>query len=111
MRILPVPDTLPAAFIREYVGVGGLSLLVRFRWSTRMGLWCMDVQAGDGDPVVHGRRITTEVPLLDRQVHEPPITGDVFAFRRGSGDEPPGREELGDSVFLAHLNESEYNEL
>jgi hypothetical protein len=86
----------------------GVTYYFDFQWNFREEAWFMSILDADLDPILSGRRIVLNFPLL-RLVDERRPPGQILALAE-TGGEDPGYDELGSRVKLYYLTAEEVAE-
>lgn len=78
-----------------------------FEWNDRDSGWYMSIFDVSGNPLLSGRRVVLNYPLINlyRDTHLP--LGNIMAFDSTGTDTEPGYLDLGDRVYLSYTPFSE----
>ncbi len=101
-------------------GTGNYSITVQldantytleFNWNDRQSAWFFNLLDVDGNPVLMGRKVVLNLPMLHEFVGSQFPTGDFLAFDSSpSGNVVPGLNDLGARVIMYYLTSDDLAE-
>lgn len=69
--------------------LGGIPVILRFKWNTRFSFWSMSIYDRQSNPILTGIKLVRDFPLLDK-LHLEEIPGDFTVVRLyGDWDDVP----------------------
>jgi len=106
IRILDIDPQFACQVVS--VPLGDRVYRVRLRWCTRTEAWYLDLESTAGESLLAGVRVVPGLNLLAPYQADTSILPDGKLIcgaydGRGRGGEPPGRDSLGSSHFLAYI--------
>ena len=78
---------------RVAIRVGGLDAVITVWWQPRQGEWFASLEVPRGAPLVSGRVLAADAPLLGGIVS--PLKGDIWCRPAGGAAVAPGRDAWG----------------
>lgn len=106
MAVVEIPVPVGRFDAEIQIALDGVTYGMRFRYNTRMDAWFLDLSDEEGVPILSGRRIVVDWPLLERRSRAVP-PGHLYAFDTTLRQQDPGRDDLGTRVLLLYIDESE----
>lgn len=96
MAVLSLPLRDDYESLSYTLTLDGVDYVLAFEWCARAGLWHLDMSAADGTPLLQGRPLVVDWPLL-WQVHGNPAlpAGELVAEDMQGLGVNPGRVGLG----------------
>lgn len=73
-----------------------------FEWNDRDSGWYMSINDVNGVPLLSGRRVVLNYPLINLYRDTALPLGNIMAFDSTGSDTEPGYSDLGDRVYLAY---------
>ena len=73
-----------------------------FEWNDRDSGWYMSISDVNRTPLVSGRRVVLNYPLINVYRDSRLPAGNIMAFDSTGTDTEPGYADLGDRVYLAY---------
>lgn len=82
----------------------GREYVLGFDWNARDLSWYFSISDEDGAPILVGRKIVLDYPLLDRLVDDRAPPGAIVALDLSGRNEPPQLDDLGTRVILYYYD-------
>jgi hypothetical protein len=89
------------------VTLDGVAYTFEFRWNDRGEFWVFDIADGSGNPLVSGRKVVVDFPLLGRFAVEGLPEGSLFAVDTSGAGQGPTLEDFGARVTMVYLTAEE----
>ena len=103
MALYQIPSTPSLRSFTQRVELDGGSYEIRQRWNARSKFWYLDVYDVNGNPLLVGRKLTLDAPILQQhQTREVP-PGELVAYDTSVRKAPAGLDELGERVVLLYV--------
>lgn len=102
MTIQTLPTRTDIARYDFDVELDGQTYTFDFEWNDRDAGWYMSISDSVGAPLLSGRRIVLNFPLISRYRDARLPAGTIEAIDTGSTDTEPGFADLGDRVKLLY---------
>jgi hypothetical protein len=103
MAVLTLPARTDLRAYSFQVELEGALYLFALRWNARAASWFMDITDTSGAPVIAGRRVVIDWPLLRTVVKENRPPGEILAVDTTNAGTDPGLDELGARVQLVYV--------
>lgn len=108
MAIQNVPVKRDASSWTQRMTLDGISYILDFAWNGRDGAWYLGLLDAAGNPLMLGRKIVSNRPLLKRLRFTPGLpAGELFANDPTATVDYPGYNDLGKTVKLLYFERSE----
>lgn len=92
--LLPVTPGVP--FQRSRVTLDGREFILDLQWNEREERWYLSISDEEGAPILMGRKLVCEVPLLVYYLGDPRVPpGDLRVIDMTHDYSPPGLNDLG----------------
>lgn len=102
MAVLTLPVRSDFDRFAFQVDLQGTLYNLAFRWNDRAGAWFFTLADADGDPIVAGKRVSVDVPLLRNVTDARRPAGEILALdTNGAGD--PAQSDLGGRVVVVYV--------
>lgn len=82
----------------------GLTYTIRVHWNEREGAFYLDVGDVDNVPIVTGRKLVADWPLLHRVRDEGKPPGEIYVVDKTGEGVDPGFDDLGKRVVLIYID-------
>lgn len=104
MAIVVIPVTPSVRSSRRRVILDGREYVIRLRWADRDAFWYLDLLDVDGNPLLLGRPLRVNHPLLEqfRQTVTGLPPGELYAADTRATPADAGLDVLGDVVRLTY---------
>jgi hypothetical protein len=101
MAILDIPTRSDLDRYSLAAAIEGTEYRMVFSYNTRDEYWYLSIELTDGTPLVSGRPLVADTPLLNRWVNdELPEDGFLMAVDSTGDGEEAVKEDLGDRIRL-----------
>jgi hypothetical protein len=106
MKILPtLTDGTP--YYEFSVPLDGVTFLFEFIWNDRQACWFYNLKAADDTPLLMGRKVVLDLPMITRFKSLSLPAGDLVARDTTGAQIPPSLTDLGDRVILYYVTVAE----
>lgn len=103
-----IPNMPNQFFYSETVTLDAVAYELEFVWNHRGNYWCVTVSDSDGKALIAGVKVVLEFDLFKRYSKKNIPTGLFIAIRDGVSKAKPTFDELGKTVNIIYIPESEY---
>lgn len=96
MAALLIPTRQGEPYYTQRTRLDGREYNLRFAWNQRIERWFLDINDGDGVPIVLGLKLTSNWPLLRAYRYDPRVPpGELAAMTSPKDNVPPGLNDMG----------------
>jgi hypothetical protein len=89
------------------VSLEGLSFRLEFNWNDREGQWYFNLLDTNNNPLVTGRKVVLDMPMIGRFPYTNLPNGDFMAIDTSGQQIPPSLNDLGDRVLFVYLSSTD----
>lgn len=111
MTVQQLPVTADSPRYQFTTSLENTTFTFVFKWNERDGAWYMSLLDGDGVPILTGRRIVINFPLLARVVDARRPAGELIAIDTTNSKTEPGRDDFGKRVLLLYYEAADLQAL
>jgi len=99
---IPLPQGVPQ-FTQQTL-IDGVTFNIRIHWNEREEAWYFDLLDDENAPIVTGRKMVADWPLLHRSVDARLPAGQFFTIDLTGNGIDPGLNDLDDRVVLQYFD-------
>lgn len=101
LTVYVVPTSGTAAWYKQTTSLNGTTYGLVFRYNTRLGVWCLDINNAAEQPIVQGIPLLTGRPLIGQYPELALPNGELLVVdNTGQGTNPGLASFLTDHVLL-----------
>ncbi len=106
MVSIPLFPEVSSGFVQK-IELGGVFYLIRIRWNSRTESWFLHVFDADGNPLVTGKRLVPNYPLME--IHTDKFSGELMVIDKQNDltNAVITYENLGRRFLLVYLSKEE----
>lgn len=106
--MLQLPTLIDGTTYYDFsVQLDGVTFVLTFQWNAREACWYFDLADIAGNPLLSGRRVVLNMPLLARFRQATLPNGDLMAVDTTGLNIDAGLTDLGDRVLLLYVTQSD----
>lgn len=102
---IPLPQDVP--HFTQQVILDGETFTLRCHYNEREDSWYLDLLDVEQNPIVCGRKLVADWPLLHRSRHESLPPGQLYMVDVSEVGEDPSLDDIGSRVILIYADEEE----
>lgn len=107
MTVLQLPLRTDLPHYSFSMELDGVAFVLEWRWNARAGFWFFSLLDAEGTPLVVGRKVVPDFPLLAR-FRDPRLPRGLLMVQDTTGKgTPPGVNELGSRVVVLYADVAE----
>jgi hypothetical protein len=111
MSVFTLPSIQDSPHYDFVVELDGATYLVELKWNEREAAWYLSIGADEDTPLVAGKKVVLNIPLISRHRDSRLPPGALIALDTSGKDEPPGLDDLGRRVVLTYSDEETVDEV
>jgi len=91
----------------QQVLLDGITYIVRLHWNERERAWYFDLLDASNSPIISGRRLVANWPLLHRCADPRKPPGEIYCIDRSATGQDPGYDDVDDRIVLLYYDAEE----
>lgn len=102
-ELLQIPIVFDESSFKIRTTLEGITLIMKFDWSTRQERWCLSIFDGDENPLIMSLPLHIDSEILSRFEITGLPPGKLTLYDTTGKHQEAGRDDLGDRCLLLYL--------